>query len=126
MKSFLKYLGLSVLSIAGLGIVGGYLFFHQYLGLSISIQDIKNCDLIGKPMTDGERLLCFCSLGKKKFESMGGAFCATNSRKSCGADTDCSVDEKCISNDNKKWFCTGGWAGCHFIDPEDPKKICVD
>lgn len=49
-----------------LGIVGGFWLF-EYLGLSVSIQDIKNCNLIERQMTDGERLLCFCPLGSKKF-----------------------------------------------------------
>jgi len=108
-----------------LGIVGGFWLF-EYLGLSVSIQDIKNCNLIERQMTDGERLLCFCPLGSKKFQSKMGAFCAINSQRPCGVDADCTTDEKCISNDSKKWFCSGGWAGCHYIDPEDPKEICVD
>jgi len=120
-----KPIAIILFIIVGLGIIGSYWLF-QYLGLSISIKDIKNCNLIERPMTDGERLLCFCPLGNKKFQGKMGAFCATNSRKFCRADADCSSGEKCISKDSKKWFCTGGWAGCHYVDPEDPKEICVD
>jgi hypothetical protein len=88
--------------------------------------EASNCDLYERPMAKKENEECTCPAGYEKFLSYNGAYCATNSGQPCSASTDCPKGEECISDDGRKWFCTGQWAGCFYHNPENPEEICAD
>ncbi|MEM0359733.1 MAG: hypothetical protein QXK06_00145 [Candidatus Diapherotrites archaeon] len=83
-----------------------------YEGGIMSREEIENCN---------------CPPGLEKFRCLASAYCATNSMKECNAQEDCPKGESCISEDGKKWYCTGRRCGCYHNDPKHPEmQMCVD
>lgn len=86
----------------------------------------NNCDSYQPPMTEEQIKSCKCSAGYTKFRGLAWAYCATDSQKTCKSAQDCPFGEKCISDDGKKWFCSGRKTGCYYWSPEDKGEVCAD